>query len=60
MNTTTKNQDMATITVRDIPEELRKRFKLICVQKDRSMNQEIIRLIREYVEQEERQNQGTR
>ena len=41
---------MATITIRDVPEELRKAFKLLCVEQDTSMNKRIIELIRSEVE----------
>lgn len=45
---------MASITIRDVPEDLRKRFKLACVEKDVSMNTQIIELIKQFVDTHEK------
>jgi len=44
---------MATIMIRDMDEKLRKRYKVICAEMDRSMNKQTQRLIREFVEKKE-------
>lgn len=46
---------MSTITIRDVPDELRKRLRLIAVERDTSMNKILNQLIRDYVEYEESQ-----
>jgi len=44
---------MATVMIRDMDDELRKRYKVICAEMDRSMNKQTQRLIREFVEKKE-------
>ena len=41
---------MATMIIRDMPNELKKEFKKACVDEDISMNRKVIELIRDYVE----------
>lgn len=41
---------MKRTMVRDIPEDIHRDFKVMCVQKGVSMNAELLRLIREAVE----------
>jgi len=36
--------------IRDIPDELHKKFKIMCVEKGVSMNAELLRLIKEAVD----------
>lgn len=40
---------MKTMIVRNVPEDLHRAFKALCVQRGVSMNAEIVRLIRESV-----------
>ena len=41
---------MGTILIRNVPNDLRKEFKLLCIQKNTNMTEELIRFIREEVE----------
>ena len=45
---------MGTTIIRDIPDELHKAFKMMCLEKDTSMNAELIRLIKQAVEEYKR------
>jgi plasmid stability protein len=44
---------MATVMIRNMDDDLRRRFKLICTEMDISMNKQAQRLIREFVEKKE-------
>ena len=41
---------MAEMRIRDVPDHLRKAFKIACAEDDISMNQKMIELIRVYLE----------
>ena len=41
---------MKRTMIRDIPDNIHKDFKLMCVEKEVSMNRELLRLIKEEVE----------
>ena len=41
---------MASMTIRDVPEGLRKQFRLLCVEQNESMNKRVIKLIAQEVE----------
>lgn len=41
---------MKYIMVREVPDNVHKAFKLLCVERGKSINSEVIRLIREEVE----------
>ena len=45
---------MGTILIRNVPNDLRKEFKLLCIQKNTNMTEELIRFIREEVEKAEK------
>ncbi len=45
---------MVKMITRDIPDDLHKRFKLVCVEQGISMNKQIIELIRKHVERQEK------
>ena len=47
------NKPMATIMVRDVDPDLRKRFRLVCLHNEISMNRAIRDMIAQYVEVEE-------
>ena len=42
-------QQMSELRIRDVPNNIKKAFKALCVQEDISMNQKVIELIREYL-----------
>jgi len=42
-----------TLLVRNVDEDLRYRFKIVCAEEDTSMNKKIIELIRDYTERKE-------
>jgi plasmid stability protein len=42
-----------SILVRNVDENLRHRFKIVCAEEDTSMNKKIIELIRDYTERKE-------
>jgi plasmid stability protein len=44
---------MAQLLIRDMDDDLRRRFKLICTEMDISMNKQAKKLIREFVEKKE-------
>ena len=48
------NMDTVIIQTRDVPDDLHKRFKVLCVEHGVSMNAKVIGLIREFVEREEK------
>ena len=41
---------MKRAMIRDIPDDIHKDFKILCVEKSVSMNQELLKMIREAVE----------
>ncbi|MHA1782017.1 MAG: FitA-like ribbon-helix-helix domain-containing protein [Promethearchaeota archaeon] len=41
---------MKTLIIRNIPDDVHKKFKIMCAEKDTSMNQEIIKLMKEAVD----------
>ena len=41
---------MKRAMIRDIPEDIYRDFKIMCVEKDISMNKELLRMIKETVE----------
>jgi len=41
---------MKKILIRNVPEELHKKLRIMCLEKGTSMNQELIRLIQDAVE----------
>ncbi len=45
---------MVSMLTRDIPDNLHKRFKVLCVEHEVSMNAKVIELIREFVERQEK------
>jgi len=53
MEVTNDTKSMPTIIIRDIDEELRKRLRIICLEKGISMNQQLKELIEEFVAEEE-------
>ncbi len=48
------NMDAVIIQTRHVPEDLHKRFKVLCVEHEVSMNAKVIELIREFVERQEK------
>ena len=40
---------MAEMRIRDVPNNIKKAFKQLCVEEDISMNQKVIELIREHL-----------
>jgi hypothetical protein len=48
------NYNMATILVKDVPDELRNLFKSICAEDGKTMREGILRLMREAVERKRR------
>ena len=46
--------NMPSIIIRDIDADLRKRFRLLCVQDEISMNVKLKQILREYVEKREK------
>jgi len=48
------SMDTIIIQTRDVPDDLHKRFKMLCVEHGVSMNSKVIELIREFVEQGEK------
>ena len=48
------SMDTIIIQTRDVPDDLHKRFKVLCVEHGVSMNAKVIGLIREFVEREEK------
>jgi len=50
MGKTDNNQNMGSIIIRDIDEELRKRFRMLCLEKGISMNQFLKDLIKRIVD----------
>ena len=51
------NKGMKMITVRDVPDDLHKRLKLLCVENGISINAQIIKLINDCVEYAEGERQ---
>ncbi len=45
---------MVEMFLRNVPNDLHRRFKLICVEQGISMNKQIIELIRKHVERQEK------
>ncbi len=45
---------MVKMITRDISDDLHKRFKMLCVEHETSMNAKVIDLIRKFVEREEK------
>ncbi len=45
---------MVKMFLRNVPDDLHKRFKVLCVEHEVSMNAKVIGLIREFVEREEK------
>jgi plasmid stability protein len=54
MNVATYTASMAEMRIRNIPENLHKRFKMMCVDEGTSINEKAIRLIKEAVEKWDR------
>ena len=50
MNALVETGSMATMIIREIPDELKKEFKKACIDEDVSMNGKVIELIKDYVE----------
>ena len=50
MNIATYTANMAEMRIRNIPENLHKRFKMLCVDEQISINAKIIQLVKEVVE----------
>jgi plasmid stability protein len=44
------NLSMKRIMIRDVPDDIHKDFRIMCLKKDVSMNQELLRMIKEAVE----------
>lgn len=49
---------MTTILVRKVPEELRKAFKLLCLQRNTTMQAEIQRLMTEELDRARKEERG--
>ena len=45
-----QNKNMKVVTVRNVPDDLHKAFKIICAEEDTSINSKVIELMREYVD----------
>jgi len=45
---------MVKMFLRNVPDDLHKRFKVLCVEHEVSMNAKVIDLIRKFVEREEK------
>jgi plasmid stability protein len=50
MNVATYTASMAEMRIRNIPENLHKRFKMLCVDEGISINEKVIRLVKEAVD----------
>ena len=50
MNVATYTASMAEMRIRNIPENLHKRFKMLCVDEGISINEKVIQLVKEAVE----------
>jgi plasmid stability protein len=50
MATIMQDARMAEMRIRDVPDHLRKAFKIACAEEDISMNQKLIELMRKYLE----------
>ena len=48
--------NMKDMRIREIPDDLHLRFKLLCVKKNISMNKYLIQMIKKEVEEEEKKN----
>ncbi len=48
------DMDTVIIQTRNVPDDLHKRFKVLCVEHEVSMNAKVIELIREFVERQEK------
>jgi len=58
METLVENKAMPSIIIRDIEVELRKRFKMICLQKEVSMNSLLKEIIQRYVDEYEKRDKA--
>ena len=47
---------MKDMRIREVPDDLHLKFKLLCVKKKISMNQYLIQMIKKEVEEEEKKN----
>ena len=57
MDTSIETQYMPSIIIRDIDEDLRRKFRIICLNNNISMNQQLKEMITEFVEREEKRQQ---
>ena len=48
------NISMKTIMIRNVPEDLHKEFKILCVKKGVSINEQLLLLMRKEVEKEQK------
>lgn len=48
------NISMKTIMIRNVPEELHKEFKILCVKRGLSINEQLLNLMRKEVEKEQK------
>jgi len=58
METLVENKAMPSILIRDVEVELRKRFKMICLQKEVSMNSLLKEIIQRYVDEYEKRDKA--
>jgi len=47
---------MKNMRIREVPDELHQKFKLLCVKKNISMNKHLIQMIKKEVEKEDRKD----
>ncbi len=50
------NISMKTIMIRNVPEDLHKEFKILCVKRGLSINEQLLNLMRKEVEKEQKKN----
>lgn len=48
---------MGTMLIKNMPDDVRKAFKMLCLQRDTPMREEIIRLMKEEVEKAKRKRE---
>jgi len=49
-----KEQTMKTFLIKNIPEEVHRKFKVYCAQKENTMREELIRFMNKVVKQKEK------